>query len=133
MCPDCGQWDFKRVDAGPCFGSLKSPYDQCQFCGWIGNAADLGRKIPTEETLDHLSADRDLKRQGKLFFVRVYLKNGASDDVDFEILDILNANGASSSASAGIPGFKIRLDSRPNDELLVKARAVKGIERIEVW
>lgn len=133
MCPDCGQWDFKRVEAGPCFGGLKSPYDQCQFCGWIGQADELGSKMLTREMLLQLAFDRDMKQQGKLFFVRAYLKNGAPDDADFEVIEILGAGGSSSSYSAGIAGFKIRLDSKPSDDFLTKARAVKGIERIEVW
>ena len=133
MCPDCGQSDFKHVTAGPCFGSLKSPYDQGQMCGWIGRLERLPRKMPTMEMLEQLSGDRDLKKQNALFFVRGYLKKDASNDSEFMLMHVLGARSSSSSSSAGISGFLMRLESRPSEESLAKAKTIIGIERIEVW
>jgi hypothetical protein len=122
ICPDCGETWFERDPKGK--GAEPS---RCTVCGWRGDLGELGRKIMAW-TGDEGPSLKQLKEIGKLFFVRVWLTDGASDDITFEVIEALEVNGAQGKNRLVF----VQMDRKPTDAQIAAVRRIAGVRDVEV-
>jgi hypothetical protein len=100
---------------------------RCTVCGWRGDLGSLGRKIMSW-TDDEGPSLKDLKAAGKLFFVRVWLADGAPDDISFEVIEALEINGAQTKDKLVF----VQMDRKPTDAQIAAVRRIAGVRDVEV-
>ena len=123
ICPDCSLLALKEADKNKM---------KCPICGWEGEMPP--RKILTakmgsslwDETQEMLK----LRKSGKLFYYRIYLKGTEEqkDDVAFDVMEILDLNEMS-----GNDMLFFHLTEKLTDKQLEDIKAIKAVDRIEVY
>ena len=123
ICPDCGLLALKE--------SGKDRM-KCPICGWEGK--NPPRKILMQgmgsdlwnETQEKLA----LKQEGKLFYIRVYLKgdDDAKSDATFDVMDVFDVTEISGSER-----LFLQVPERPTKEQLASLKRIKGVARISVF
>ncbi len=123
MCPDCGLLALK--DAG-------KKMMECPICGWKGSVPP--RKIMDvsqssllgKETMEKLA----LRRDGRLFYYRIYLKGNddQKSDAITTIMDILNVTSMNTGDVIHLP-----LDKPFNPDELATIRKHRGVKKVTVF
>ena len=123
ICPDCSLLALEEA------GENKM---KCPICGWKGEmpprkimAAKIGNSLWKET-----QAKLKLRKSGKLFYYRIYLKgtDKQKSDVPFDIMDILDLNEI-----GGNDKLLFHLPEKLTDKQLEGIKAIKAVDRIEVY
>ena len=114
ICPDC--------EVGNIIDGV-----ECEFCGWTG--AKLAGKVLLSEWGGPDRGDKfEARRSGRLFFVRVYVKE-AVDPLDImEILDLSNMGGAHGDPLY----YYCETSKRPTPEQIKRLLAISGVIEVKV-
>ena len=131
-CEECGSPYLKSIDKedlGP------EPY-QCVLCGWQGDISCRPRKWLTQESNDSYSELFKRKKEGKLFYVKVYIDEsleGTDEDPTFTVLGKMKTGGCSSVGEGKDRHLLFEVEARPSDELIDNVKKIKGIRHITVF
>jgi hypothetical protein len=109
---------------------------QCEICGWKGDISNMPRVWLSEEGQQQSQEDYELKKAGKLFFIRISIKGKNKDDASdaiFTIMSLLGVSGASTGGEGALRTMRVRVSQKPSDELMKKIQEVKGVTEVTVF
>ena len=121
MCPDCDMSDFENNNT------------KCKFCGWEGKLR-FDRKTLTREMSEYLSKKhakmRQARKESKLYFVRVYVKDKEIRIVN-DLMKLLSMS--SMSGVRGIPHYHfLQFDHEPTQKELDDFKSIDNVKEVIV-
>lgn len=101
---------------------------RCEYCGWRGDVTRSPRKMLVPESYRQWGERLQRKRDGRVFVVRVAFDGRSRDRVVDEVMRELKLTSAGTRGSR----MMVELESRPDDAVLERLRALRGVQSVDL-
>ncbi len=103
---------------------------RCKLCGWEGKFDPNLRRTLRPEHHSRCAQKLEAKEAGKLFFLKIYVEEGADKTKAMSpVTKLLDISSYSSKGNF----IMLEREERPTEELMAEIEACDGIEKVAVF